>query len=205
MVSMSSSQTISFCTTDGLKLEADIYPARNPWCVLAHGKAYDKNAWKPLAMDMQQWGWTALTPNFMGYGQSEQGDITRYDQDILASISYACTQHANPIILMGASMGGVAVLAALAKIEVPIEAVILLSPAGGTEYLPLLKNKAKHGLLLFSGNEVYAGPAREIAAHPPFPLFSRDWPGTLHAHELLYDPITGPEARTVIKDFMTNL
>ncbi|WP_158006104.1 hypothetical protein [Acidithiobacillus thiooxidans] len=34
MPSSLSSQTISFCTADSVKLEADIYPAQNPWCVL---------------------------------------------------------------------------------------------------------------------------------------------------------------------------
>ena len=205
MPSSLSSQTISFFTTDNVKLEADIYPAQNPWCVLAHGKAYDKNAWKPLAVDMQQWGWTVLAPNFRGYGLSERGDNASYDQDILASIAYARRERANPIVLLGASLGGIAVIAALAETEKPVDAVIWLSPAGGEEYLPLLANKAAHGLLLFSENEAYAAPAREIASHPPFPISTRSWPGSLHAHQLLNDPDSGPEVRTVIQDFLASL
>ncbi|WP_414041463.1 alpha/beta hydrolase [Acidithiobacillus sp. M4-SHS-6] len=199
-----SSQAIFFSTADKVRLEADIYPTRHPWCVLAHGKKYDKNSWQALATEMQGWGWTALAPNFRGYGQSELGDGSRYDQDILASISFARSEHARPIVLLGASMGGEAVLAALAESDLPVDAVILLSPAGGTEYLPRLAGKVSCGLLLFSENEAYADPARVIAGHSPFPILVRRWPGNLHAHHLLDDPDLGPEVRSAIGDFLVH-
>ncbi|MHB0872956.1 MAG: alpha/beta hydrolase [Acidithiobacillus ferrooxidans] len=198
------SQVMTLTTSDGLKLEADVYPTHRPWCILAHGKAYDKSAWNHLAADMQQWGWTVLAPNFRGYGHSEQGNGSRYDQDILASIAFARSKHAEPLVLLGASMGGIAILAALAGNDVIVDGVVLLSPAGGIEYLPHLSGKASRGLLLFSENEAYVAPAREIAAHPPFPIYVRMWSGDLHAHKLLDNPQSGSEVRAVIRNFLAH-
>lgn len=197
-------QDISITTEDGLHLEVDLYPAPQPCCILAHGSAYNKDVWKMLASSLQCWGWMALALNFRGYGQSG-GIGPHYERDILACLDYARSLTSGPIVLLGASMGGGAVLHALAQSTEAVDGVILLSPAGGVEHLPALKGKARLGLLLFSNEEAYVSIAQGIAAHPPFPLWVQSWDGQRHAHKLLDDPLTGPELYSAIGTFLSKL
>ncbi|MFA7496969.1 MAG: alpha/beta fold hydrolase [Acidithiobacillus sp.] len=198
----SASLLIPIKTTDGITLEADLYPGPRPYCILAHGKAYDKTAWKDLATEMQDWGWTSLALNFRGYGQSERGDGTAYEQDILAGLAFARSQEAKPLVLFGASMGGAAILSALTKDPGFVDAIILLSPAGGSEHLSTLTGHVGRGLLLYSQDDTFAGMAQDVANHAPFPLCVRQWPGDLHAHKLLNSSQRGPEVKTSIREFL---
>ncbi|MEY2341578.1 alpha/beta hydrolase [Acidithiobacillus sp. IBUN Pt1247-S3] len=189
-------------TADHVTIEADWYPASQPCCILAHGKAYEKGAWQDLAGHLQDWGWSSIAVNFRGYGASERGDGTSFDQDLVAAINYASARQAKPLVLLGASMGGAVVLKALATSETSIDAAVLLSPAGGAEYMAAVAGKISSLQLLFSRNEEYAAIARDIALRSPCLTWLRQWPGILHAHRLLDDPHTGSAVRECIHSYL---
>lgn len=166
------------------------------------GHGFRKGAWRGLAAHLQDWGWSAIALNFRGYGASEQGDAASIEQDLLAAIAFARARHAKPLVLLGASMGGAIVLKALAKSDSGVDAAILLSPAGGVEYLADLEGKISSLQLLFSRNEEYATIARDIALRSPCLTWLRQWPGNMHAHQLLDDPHTGSAVRECIHGYL---
>ncbi len=194
--------TVQFPSSDGLQLEADLYPGQSHWLLLFHGKAYHKEIWKDqLLAGLSSADLTMLAVNFRGYGQSQAG-APDYDQDVLAALHYAWAKGASTVTALGASMGGTALLQAMTSMEAMLDGVILLSPAGQPKDLALLGGKAKKGLLLYSEEEAYAENCQRVRQGLPFPLEVHTWPGNLHAHQLLADPITGPQVRSVILGFL---
>ncbi|MGC9199780.1 MAG: alpha/beta hydrolase [Acidobacteriaceae bacterium] len=196
---------IHFSTKDHLILEADLYDGGANWLILFHGKAYSKEAWNTgFAAAAVQAGWTVLAPNLRGHGNS-QSSIGACEQDVLATIEYAQSHGAKQIVALGASMGGAALLQALPHLPKPLAAIILLSPAGQPIRYDLLQGKVHEGSLLYSAQEIYADNCRQIAAHIPFPLSVRAWPGMLHAHRLMEDSIYGPEVESQILTFLIHI
>ncbi len=194
-----------FSTSDHILLEADLYESKPSWLILVHGKAYNKEIWKHgLAPAIVQAGWTVLAPNLRGYGTSQPG-APLYERDVLAAVNFARDQGARQLVVLGASMGGTALIKALALLDKPITAAILLSPAGQPSDYHLLRGKARQGLLLYSEEEAYADNCRHVMEQIPFPLEVHTWPGILHAHQLLESASSGSQAQDWILDFLTRV
>ncbi len=93
--------------------------------VLAHQNNADHCQWAPYALESVQAGYRVLTFDFPGFGQSPTG--VSNDETVVAAASYLRGQGVTSVALIGASMGGTAVLVAAPKITPPVAGVISLS------------------------------------------------------------------------------
>lgn len=93
--------------------------------VLAHQRRADRCQWAAYAEESAKAGYRVLTFDFPGNGDSPAG-LTN-DAAVAAAASYLRGQGAQTIVLIGASMGGTAVLAAAPHITPPVAGVISLS------------------------------------------------------------------------------
>ena len=113
----SRSKEVSFGTTDGGTVFADLYAASSPDAVgLAHGAAFDKASWAPLATWLAARGHQVLAVDFRGYGRSTAGaDSQALFEDVLAAVRYLHTHGVARVSVLGASMGGGAVAEAAVR------------------------------------------------------------------------------------------
>ena len=110
---------VTFPTTDGGSVHADIYGSGERAVVLAHGGRFNKDTWSEQARPLAAAGFRVLALNFRGYGQSKgPGQHNRatapFHLDILAAVRFLKTQGAKQVSVVGASMGGSAAADAVA-------------------------------------------------------------------------------------------
>jgi alpha-beta hydrolase superfamily lysophospholipase len=99
--------------------------------VLAHQGASDLCIWVPYARRLAARGYRVLVFDHRGFGSSGQAARStrrdRVDYDVLGAIRVLRSRRAESIVLMGASLGGAAVLSATARAFPPVSGVISLS------------------------------------------------------------------------------
>lgn len=136
--SAAAQQTVSFPTSDGGVIFADLYGAGNRAVVLAHGAVFDKESWAPQAKQLQAAGFRVLAIDFRGYGKSHgPGDKSPMraplDLDVLAAVDYLHKTGSKDVSVVGASMGAIATgNASIASHPGEIDRIVLLSlhPSG---------------------------------------------------------------------------
>ena len=114
--------------SEGETLQAQLYgalPAARA-AILCHGQSWDASGWKDIAPRLVARGVPALALNFRGYGGST-GKTTPASTvaDLKAAKAWLRDAGATEISLVGASMGGHAVLAS--SFEGDIESVVSIS------------------------------------------------------------------------------
>ena len=115
-------------TNEGESLQADLYgslPAQRA-VVLCHGQSWDASGWRDIAPKFVARGVPALALNFRGYDGST-GSTTPASTiaDLFAAKAWLKGAGARQIGLVGASMGGHAVLAS--SFERDVESVVSIS------------------------------------------------------------------------------
>ena len=154
-----------FPTTDGLTCEAwhvayDSHDKTTPTkglCLMFHGIAASKASLLPAAEALHQLGYDALLVDFRGSGGSDGYATTigyREADDVVAACEFARRQWPSlPLVLYGRSMGGAAVLRAVAGGESQPAAIILECPFD--RLLSTTKNRFRAvGLPSFPGAEL---------------------------------------------------
>jgi alpha-beta hydrolase superfamily lysophospholipase len=126
-------QKVTFKTEDGAIIEGTFFEEKkNRAVVFAHGKVFNKESWYPLCERLQKEGIASLAIDFRGYGNSKPGRNNEIYYDVLGAVEYLKKKGFEHIVLVGGSMGGTAILRALAHTSDPrIDKVVLLAPAGG--------------------------------------------------------------------------
>ncbi|MEP7189766.1 MAG: alpha/beta fold hydrolase, partial [Roseiflexaceae bacterium] len=105
------------------------HPQSRGIVIMFPGYAGVKEAFLTPAAHLYQWGYSSLLVDFRGSGGSSGNDTTlglREADDVAATVGY--TQHqwvGQPIILYGISMGGVAILRAVALHDVHPTAIMV--------------------------------------------------------------------------------
>src|SRR3954469_7010873 len=84
---------VSFPTSDGGLIHADLYGKGERGVVLAHGGRFNKESWKKQAEALEKAGFRVLAFNFRGYGESRgpgQSDVfsAPLHLDVLAAVGY---------------------------------------------------------------------------------------------------------------------
>jgi dienelactone hydrolase len=95
--------------------------------VLGHQYFSDHCEFMQLARELAASGYRALAIDFRGYGQSTGGNSSRLDLDVAAAAARLRADGATRVKLVGASMGGTAVLVAAARIRPAVAGVVSLS------------------------------------------------------------------------------
>jgi pimeloyl-ACP methyl ester carboxylesterase len=104
-------ESVWFRTDDGLTLEALRYGRGPVWVVLGHMRPADMGSWNAFATAAAGAGYTALTYNNRGYGDSEgTAEEYRVGLDARAAIACARGHGAEKVFYVGASMNGTAAL-----------------------------------------------------------------------------------------------
>ena len=114
-------------TADGLILEAERFGTGTDFVVLAHMRPSDMSSWFSFAGFLAGEGYTAITFNFRGYGNSE-GSGFAVDVDVAAAVDVALALGAERVFVIGASMGGTGSVVAASQRDVA-GVVTLSAPA----------------------------------------------------------------------------
>ena len=105
------SKEVSFTTVDGISLSGHLYGQGTRGVVLAHMYPADQTSWTSFAERLASEGYTTLTFDFRGYGQSGgEKEIALIHQDVVAALQFLQIRGAEQVFLVGASMGGTASL-----------------------------------------------------------------------------------------------
>lgn len=112
-------QTVKLEASEGLALTADVYgPETGPPAILLHGGGQTRHAWAGTATRLGEAGFRALSFDQRGHGDSEwhpEGDyhFEAFSRDVAALAAH----FDRPPVLIGASLGGIASLLAVAEQE----------------------------------------------------------------------------------------
>ncbi len=104
-------RTVSFPTSDGGVVFADLYGQGEKGLVLAHGGRFNKESWRPQALEFAAAGFHVLAFDFRGYGSSHgpgQADVftAPLALDVLAAVRYLHGIGAKSVSVVGGSLGG---------------------------------------------------------------------------------------------------
>jgi pimeloyl-ACP methyl ester carboxylesterase len=104
-------RTVSFPTSDGGVVFADLYGHGEKGLVLAHGGRFNKESWRPQAEQFAAAGFFVLAFDFRGFGSSHgpgQADLytAPMELDVLASVRYLHENGAKSVSVVGGSFGG---------------------------------------------------------------------------------------------------
>ena len=124
----------------------------------------DQTSWFPFARFIAESGYKVFTFDFRGYGKSTGIKDTRMDRDLEAAIAYMRAKGAQQVVLIGASMGGTAVIELASESQV--QGVAALSPQaefGRINALTAVESMVIPLLLIVSENDYqYYSDARKI-------------------------------------------
>jgi pimeloyl-ACP methyl ester carboxylesterase len=127
-------QPVQFGASDGVGLVGRLWGDGDVGVILAHGFSHGlaQDGWLQFVPALVSRGYTVLTFNFRGFCDGDgcsdrRGDLGKNWQDAMAAVAFMETRGAKKIFLIGASMGGLAVLRAARMPEVTLAGVVSLS------------------------------------------------------------------------------
>jgi len=121
---------VHFRAADGTKLAGLRFGKSQTAVVLAHELGGGACQWMPYARRLAAKGYLTLAFDFRGYGSSQTRTGSakwRLPMDVNAAAREARKLGAKHVILVGASMGGTAVVTAAPNVQPPVNAVVSLS------------------------------------------------------------------------------
>jgi pimeloyl-ACP methyl ester carboxylesterase len=129
-------QHVSFPTSDGGIVCANIYGNGERGVVLAHGGQFNKESWEKQAQVLVDAGFRVLAFDFRGYGQSRgpksKSGFDGVEYDVLGAVRYMHETGEKTVSVVGASFGGGAAAdASIISEPGEIDRVVLL--AGWTD------------------------------------------------------------------------
>ena len=190
---------VKFETADGGDIEGAFFPANSGKVVIfAHGAIFNKESWYFLNEQLQELDIASLSIDFRGYGNSKAGDTGNKYYDILGAIAYLKGQGYRDINIVGGSMGGAAVLTALAKEEVPVNRVVLMAPAGG----PPVKSAEIDKLFIGSREGGLYNRGKTIFTESSQAKQLKEFNGKAHAQHMFKEEYA-PALTKLILDFLS--
>ncbi len=178
--------SITFETEDGVQIAGTLFGTGKIAVILAHQGSSNidpnvpvpgQSSWREFALTLAENGFTALTFDFRGLGES--GGYWGYatlDKDVRAALNYLQDQQHNQIVCVGASMGGTACLRVAIDDE-PFLGLITLSSPLVTGYNDLVVLPEELNALTL--------PKLFITGEDDFPVVVRD---TKKMYELSPEP-----------------
>jgi pimeloyl-ACP methyl ester carboxylesterase len=178
-------------------------PARRA-AILCHGANWDASGWAEIAPRFEERGVPALALNFRGYGRSTGSNNRRSAVvDVVSAAVWLKAEGAGEVALVGASMGGHAVL--MASAEVRPESVVAISAP--VRAIPAEEAQRIKGRKLFvCAERDFLGAAaavRQAYEDAAQPKDIRLFPGREHSRAMFEAPY-GEEALRAILDFVSS-
>ena len=172
----------TFETEDGVSIDASFFGGDKALAIVfAHGGVFDKESWYPLAEALQKEGYASLPLNFRGRGKSGSGSRGDLHLDLLAAVEHLKRKGFKRIGFIGGSMGGSAVLKALAQDTQPeIKKAILLAPAGGEP----IKAESVEKLIVAAEGDRHFARAQAVFEGSSEPKTFKRFSGSAHAQHL---------------------
>ncbi len=134
-------KSVRFASED--RLAGYLMGAGRRFVILAHQSDGDACQMFQLGVELEAAGYRVLALDFSGTGKSRlpASAETRVAVDLAEAVAYARDRGARSVGVIGASMGGLAALAAGARVQPPMDAVVALSAPTefGTEQVPSLR------------------------------------------------------------------
>ena len=196
----------NFDTQDGVVLSGYSFGTVDIGVVLSHMEESSQKDWWPFARVLRDKGYTVLSYDFRGYGESGGSrNIDVLDLDVQAAVNYLEEKDVSRVVLIGAGMGGAASVKAAANLIT--EGVIVLSAPPMVEGLDIrddLEYVTEPKLFIAAEGDTNGFYARSVD------LFLQTSPqlseghkveGMSHGTDLLYD-VSGPRVQGFIIDFL---
>jgi pimeloyl-ACP methyl ester carboxylesterase len=121
-------KVVHFRTADRVKLAGLVLGRGRKGVVLAHQTDNDLCAWLPFARVLKAAGFRVLAFDFRNFGSSQHtGESTHLPRDVAAAAAEIRSLGSARVFLVGASMGGTAVVTAAPAIRPPVAGVVSLS------------------------------------------------------------------------------
>lgn len=192
------SHEVTLPAADGGTVVADLYGKGTRAVVLAHGAAFDKESWAPLAGRIEALGYQVLAIDFRGYGKS-RGGSGGMDQDVLGAVRWLHKQGVKSVSVLGGSMGGGASAEAATKAKPgEIDKLVLLSPVPIDHPERL---KARSILFIASQHEGFANSVRSEYQRAPKPKKLVMLEGSAHAQNIFDTRQSKHLTDTILKFF----
>jgi len=121
---------VTFRAPDRTRLVGHRFGRGKTAVVLAHQSRANFCQWVSYARRLAARGYTAFAFDFRNNGRSQQvgyGRAGRLAGDVAGAVKYVRAHGATKVFLVGASMGGTAVLAAAANVKPAVDGVVSLS------------------------------------------------------------------------------
>jgi pimeloyl-ACP methyl ester carboxylesterase len=112
----------------GVRLAADEWGEGSaPPVLLLHGAGQTRHSWRATGSTLAAEGWRVIALDLRGHGDSERSPAGDYRlDDFAADVAAVSRALPTPPVLVGASLGGLAALAAVARAAVPAAALVLV-------------------------------------------------------------------------------
>jgi pimeloyl-ACP methyl ester carboxylesterase len=202
-------QLVKFGPDGAANLVGVVFGTGRTGLVFAHQSRANRCQWAAYAIESAKAGYRTMTFDFPGSGESPAG--VDNDAAVIAAAAYLRAQGVQTVVLIGASMGGNAVLAAAARIDPPVAGVISLSAPALFQGIDAVA--AVHGLavpVLYAAcqnDPGYPEDASKLYAATPgnHPRALLVVPGCSSHGVQLVDPTKQPEAtsvRSAVDDFL---
>lgn len=178
---------------DGGIVAADLYGTTGPGVVLAPGAAFDRTSWRAFAEHLVAHGRRALAIDFRDRSRLELSAA-----DVLLAVDELHRLGAEPVAVVGASLGGAAAATAVAEAGPGrVDRLVLLSPAPfpdpGRLRVPVL--------FLATEREPNVERVRELFRATPEPKRLLVLPGTAHAQHV-FETDEAERLRGAVVDFL---
>ena len=128
------SERVSFPAPDGPTVIGRLWRGGSVGVILAHGHdlSIGQRGWVPFPAHLHDVGFTVLTFNFRGFCDTvecspSELDYTSYWNDVVGAVDYVRSTGVESVFLVGASMGGIAVLRAVSAPGVEVDGVVSMS------------------------------------------------------------------------------
>jgi len=152
----------------GKKLSGYVIGSGSRWVVLGHQSDGTSCQMLPIGRHLAKSGYHVLALDFSGRGSSVQSDADHpLSVDIVAAVDYATAHGASKVALLGASLGGYAMLGSVSELGKRVGAVVSLSapsdyPDGGRTVdlsgvsTPVLLYVGRDDIRFFFPNKAFA-------------------------------------------------
>jgi len=201
---LAAGRVVTFTADDGTRLSGVWRGTSDHVVVLSHQYDIDQAGWAPLVEQLDRAGYATLTYIFRGYPPSEgKPVISELQRDLDAAATFARAQGASQLVLIGASMGGIATVPAAIAIE-PAAYVTISAPLGfaGLEASDAaLQTSAAPKLFINSQGDPYVADTEHMAAVAAEPKTLSVYASSLHGMRLLSSK-AGPELVGEIVNFV---